>query len=208
MPTLRDLRPDTPTMHPHFHSTHLTARNAAAPLCRLGLASRGESELTPADIRHALDHGVNFLNWCGHPDGLSAAVTKLGPRREQVLICVQLEARRGADAERELGRILRELNTEYVDVLTFYYVEEACEWDEIREAGGALDVCEAARRAGQVRWLGLTSHQRPLAADVVRSGALDLVMVRYNAAHRGAEDELFPIAAARGLPVLVYTCLN
>jgi aryl-alcohol dehydrogenase-like predicted oxidoreductase len=37
---------------------------------------------------------------------------------------------------------------------------------------------------------------------------LDCVMVRYNAAHRGAEREVFPVTTARGLPVIAYTALR
>jgi aryl-alcohol dehydrogenase-like predicted oxidoreductase len=33
-------------------------------------------------------------------------------------------------------------------------------------------------------------------------------MVRYNAAHRGAETEVFPAADAAGLPVIAYTALR
>ena len=52
------------------------------PVCRLGLATRGANNLVPGDILHALDWGVNFLNWCGHPDALSQAVSMLGVVRE------------------------------------------------------------------------------------------------------------------------------
>jgi aryl-alcohol dehydrogenase-like predicted oxidoreductase len=40
------------------------------------------------------------------------------------------------------------------------------------------------------------------------SGLLDMLMIRYNAAHRGAETTIFPVTTARGLPVVVYTCLR
>jgi aryl-alcohol dehydrogenase-like predicted oxidoreductase len=43
---------------------------------------------------------------------------------------------------------------------------------------------------------------------MARSGLLDLLMVRYNAAHRGAETDVFPVTDPRGLPVVVYTCLR
>src|SRR5262249_49551553 len=62
--------------------------------------------------------------------------------------------------------------------------------------------------AGRVRLLGLTSHQRRLAAAVARGGLLDMLMIRYNAAHRGAEADVFPVTDALGLPVVVYTCLR
>jgi predicted aldo/keto reductase-like oxidoreductase len=178
------------------------------PVCRLGLATRGDTHLTQADVLFALDHGINFLNWCGTPDALSQSIAALGPRRREVLVCVQFEARTAAEAERELDRLLRELATEYIDVLTFYYVEELEEWRQLSGPGGALEFCHAAQRRGQVRLLGLTSHQRRLAAAAAESGLLNLLMIRYNAAHRGAEKEVFPVTDARRMPVVVYTCLR
>jgi aryl-alcohol dehydrogenase-like predicted oxidoreductase len=188
-----------------FRSPHFTFDR---PLCRLGLATRGTNRLTPADVHQALDRGVNFLNWCGNPDGLSETIAGLGPRRREVMVCVQFEARTADDARAELADIRRELRTDYIDVLTFYYVEETAEWQQIIGPGGALEYCQEARRRGEVRVLGVTSHQRPLAADMARSGLLDLLMIRYNAAHRGAETDIFPTTDALGLPVVVYTCLR
>ncbi|HEV2214818.1 MAG TPA: hypothetical protein VGR64_05975, partial [Terracidiphilus sp.] len=52
---------------------------------------------------------------------------------------------------------------------------------------------------------GLTTHQRKLAAECAREKKLDLLMVRYNAAHRGAEQDVFPVTERLGLPVVVYT---
>jgi predicted aldo/keto reductase-like oxidoreductase len=156
----------------------------------------------------ALDRGVNFLNWCGTPDGLSKAVAESGRRRAEVCVCVQFEARTAEEARTELSALLKALGTDYIDVLTFYYVERPSEWQEIIAPGGALEFCSAARRDGVVRLLGLTTHQRKLASETARSGLLDLLMIRYNAAHRGAETEVFPVTDALGLPVAVYTCLR
>jgi predicted aldo/keto reductase-like oxidoreductase len=177
-------------------------------VCRLGLATRGNTHLQIEDIHYAIERGVNFLNWCGVPDALSRAVAELGPRRSNVVVCVQFEARTAAAARGELQQILRELHTDYVDVLTFYYVEEPAEWQQIIGPGGALEYCRQAQRDGRVRLLGLTSHQRRLAAEAAQSGLLDLLMIRYNAAHRGAEQDVFPVTDALRLPVVVYTCLR
>jgi aryl-alcohol dehydrogenase-like predicted oxidoreductase len=37
---------------------------------------------------------------------------------------------------------------------------------------------------------------------------LDLLMIRYNAAHRGAETDIFPVTDARKMPVVAYTGLR
>ncbi len=104
--------------------------------------------------------------------------------------------------------VLAALGTRYVDVLTLYYVEHATEWAEITAPGGALRYLQEAKRDGAVRRIGITSHQRPLVAEMARSGLLDTVMIRYNAAHRGAEREVFPVTQPLGLPVIAYTALR
>jgi predicted aldo/keto reductase-like oxidoreductase len=195
---------------PAFLQSSLQIPGASQPrtVCRLGLATRGENDLHERDVLHALERGVDFLNWCGAPDALSRTIAQLGARRAHVTICVQFEARTAHTAAEELARILRELNTSFVDILTLYYVEDSAEWQEISGPGGSLEFCKAAQRQGKVGLIGLTSHQRQLAAAIARSGALDLLMIRYNAAHRGAETEIFPTTDALGLPVVVYTCLR
>lgn len=67
---------------------------------------------------------------------------------------------------------------------------------------------QEAKEEGRLRAIGLTTHQRPLAAKWVRTGLLDLLMIRYNAAHRKAETEVFPVCEERGLPVVCFTCLR
>lgn len=178
-------------------------------VCRLGLATRGNTRLTEADVRLALRHGIHYLNWCGHPDGLSKAFADLPPSaRHQVVLACQFSARTRRKARDELGELLRTLRTDYIDVLTFYYVESPREWEQIIGKGGAFEYLQEARQEGKVRLLGLTTHQRRLAARWARSGRLELLMIRYNAAHRAAERQVFPVTRAQGIPVVAFTCLR
>lgn len=175
-------------------------------VCRLGLATRGNTSLGADDVALAVERGVTWLNWCGHPDGMRDYIRGLGGDRGRVQVAVQFEARSADDARRELDETLEALGTEYVDALTYYYLEHETEWQEILGPGGAAEVVEAARAEGRVRLIGATSHQRPLAAAMAESGRLDLLMIRYNAAHRGAEGDVFPVTERLGLPVVAFTC--
>jgi aryl-alcohol dehydrogenase-like predicted oxidoreductase len=56
--------------------------------------------------------------------------------------------------------------------------------------------------------IGLTTHQRKLGARWAESGKLDMLMIRYNAAHRGAEKDVFPVTARLALPVVTFTALR
>jgi aryl-alcohol dehydrogenase-like predicted oxidoreductase len=161
---------------------------------------------------------VNYLNWCGRPDGLSRAISDMdSAQQERVVVAWQMQASDGDGAAGELDAALEELGRGWVDVVTFYYVESEAEWASIASRGGALDAMQKAQSEGKVRLIGLTSHQRRLAASIARgdlgpadSGGrpLDMLMLRYNAAHRGAEKEVFPSTNPLGLPVVVYTCLR
>lgn len=209
MPATREF--PVSTLHPFLITR---AEAFGQPVCRLGLASYGDTEITPDDILHALGRGVNFLNWAGLAEGpndgdaFTHAVASLGQDRRSVVVCVQFGARTSADAAQELRSGLAALGTDYIDVLTLYYVETPEEWEEITSSGGALRYLQEAKRDGVVRRLGVTSHQRPLAAQMAASGLLDVIMVRYNAAHRGAEREVFPVTEPLGLPVIAYTALR
>src|SRR5690242_16937760 len=117
-------------MHPFLQTSAFNKASLAplpaftAPVCRLGLATRGDGGLAVVDVQRALDAGINFLNWCGTPDALSQTIADLGRRRSAVLICTQFEARTAAEAAAELDSQLRELRCEWIEILTFYYVEE------------------------------------------------------------------------------------
>lgn len=176
-------------------------------VCRFGLSTRGNTHLSPDDIQLAVDRGINYLNWCRHEDGMSEAVSRMRPaQREKLVIAFQFYARTACEAESELTRVLSILNTDYIDVATFYYVESMPEWKEIIGPDGALGSLQKAKREGKLRLIGLTTHQRKLGAAWAETGLLDLLMIRYNAAHRGAEKDVFPVTRKLGLPVVVYTC--
>ena len=177
-------------------------------ICRLGLATRGNTSLDQSSVEVALEAGVDYLNWCGHTDGMRDAIRNLGSKRRSVAIAVQLQSRTAPAARRELTAIKRDLATDYIDVVTYYYVEDPAEWAEIIAPGGAAEVLDEERARGTITTIGLTTHQRPLAAQLAQSGRIDLLMIRYNAAHRGAEEEVFPTTRKLGVSVVAFTCLR
>ena len=177
-------------------------------VCRLGLATRGNTNLKAEDVEWACERGINYLNWCGHPDGLSCAIARIGGARKSVVVAAQFQARSAGDAEREFASMLDALRTDYIDVLTLYYVESESEWEEIIAPDGAWHYLAEQKQRGRLKRIGLTSHQRSLAAGWAQSGKLDLLMIRYNAAHRGAERDIFPVAQQERIPVVTFTGLR
>lgn len=99
-----------------------------------------------------------------------------------------------------LDKRLRQLNTDYLDVFLYLGVYKAKQFTaKIRD-----ELC-ALKEDGKVRFIGFSCHDRKLAGQMVKDGALDVVMIRYNAAHRGAEGEIFPYVEKHNTGVISYT---
>jgi hypothetical protein len=67
-----------------------------------------------------------------------------------------------------------------------------------------LDALRELRERGDIAATGISTHQRATAARAIRDG-FDVVMLRLNFIHNGAEEAVLPLAAARGTGVLVFS---
>ncbi len=99
-----------------------------------------------------------------------------------------------------LEKRLRQLGTDYLDFFLFLGVTKPEHMPErIREELVRL------RDEGKVRGIGLSCHDRKFAGQLMAEGTLDAIMMRYNAAHRGAETDIFPLLEKHNPTVISYT---
>lgn len=69
-----------------------------------------------------------------------------------------------------------------------------------------LAVLQEAKQAGTIRYLGVTTSrnsQHGELAEILKTQKLDFVQLNYSLADRAAEQELLPLAAERGVAVMV-----
>src|SRR5690606_36124755 len=76
---------------------------------------------------------------------------------------------------------LRALRTDYLDLFLLLGVLKPGEF-----SARTREELYRLREEGKVRGVGLSTHNRKLAGQLAGEGAVDAVMIRYNAAHRGA----------------------
>jgi predicted aldo/keto reductase-like oxidoreductase len=124
-------------------------------------------------------------------------------RRAELVLGVITYAHSGWLSEAFLRRGLRSLGTDYVDELILGYFSR-------RPPRRVLDSAQRLKESGMVRSLGITSHRRSLFPELLGEGRIDVFHVRYNAVHRGAEQEVFPSVAAADHPpgVAVFTATS
>ncbi len=168
---------------------------------RLGLAS-GYGVPAPAVEKAFDEYGVNYFYWGSRRTGaMGDALRRLARRdRDGIVIALQTYDHLGLFMARSVERGLRALGLEWIDVLILG-------WFNRRPGRRVLDAALRLRQRGLVRALAMSGHNRRLFGEMAGSaGPIDVFMCRYNAAHRGAEEEIFPFLPARGGPgVTAYT---
>jgi len=172
---------------------------------RLGLSS-GYGVPASAVVRAFHDHGVNFFHWSTRGGSqLTTALRQLIPQqRDRLVIALHHYARPGWYLRWAVERRLLALGVDNIDLLLL--------GAHPRRPGRAL--LEAARQLqtqGKVRFLGLSGHRRQLFGELSKDLAnpFDVFMVRYNAAHRGAENDVFPLLPQSERPGIVsYTATS
>ena len=171
------------------------------PVCRIGLSATYRPGRET--LYKALDEGLNYFFFFGIDTQMTRVLRELPPGwRDQVVLATgaynYIVAHQ--NLRRTLEKRLRQLKTDYIDLFHFLGVTKPKQFTpQVREELAAV------RASGLVRGVSISTHDRKFAAELARDGVVDAVMIRYNAAHRGAETEIFPQLVPNGPAVVSYT---
>ncbi len=154
-------------------------------------------------VHKALDVGMNYFFAYGFDTQMTHVLRgAIGSQRDQYVIAT------GAynlvlghpNLRRTLEKRLRQFGTDSIDIFLFLGVMKEKHFPErTRE-----ELCRL-KETGKVRFVGISTHHRKLAGKLVAEGAVDVLMIRYNAAHRGAEEEIFPHTRPHDPGIVSYT---
>jgi aryl-alcohol dehydrogenase-like predicted oxidoreductase len=148
------------------------------------------------DVERAFERGVNyFYLGMGSPTwgwaswrraDFARGVSRLARRhRERMVTVVQTYARAATLVGPAVELTLAALRLEYADLLLLPW------WNEPPSAR-VRDAAIALRDRGRVGDILVSCHHRPSFARYAADPGYGAIMLRYNAAHPGAEGEVFP----------------
>jgi len=167
---------------------------------RLGLAvTHG---IDDAGIREALEGPVNYVFFNPTARKLVEPL-RAALRRDRQRYLVATGPTFGffpGSIRRRVEAALRLLGTDYLDVLQLFWLGKMS-----AETEANMEEMARLRKEGKVRALGASIHDRARAGRLAEDSALDLLMIRYNAAHPGAETDVFPHLSRRRPAVVAYT---
>ncbi len=179
-------------------STTRTLGRTGLIVSRIGLGS--SFGIGATDVEYAFERGINYFYWGSlRKSDFGAGVRRLAARhRERIVVVVQSYTRVASLLGRTLDSALVKLSLEYTDLLLLG-LWNAPPPPRIRAAAQKL------LAQGKARHVLISAHHRPALASYVADPLFAAIMVRYNAAHPGAEQEVFPFLGQERPGVVAYT---
>jgi aryl-alcohol dehydrogenase-like predicted oxidoreductase len=179
------------------------------------LRTHGRAREAVPMILEALREGVRYCDtapaYDQSQDYYGEAFRQLQNARNAVFLASKTHERTKTSALRLLEDSLRRLGTDHVDLWQMHDLRTEEDLEEIFGTGGAIEAAEAAKKAGKVRFVGLTGHQDPdiLLAAMDRY-AFDSVLLPVNPAdpaHAPFVTTVIPAARAKGMGVVAMKVL-
>jgi uncharacterized protein len=180
-----------------------TLGNTGLKVSPLGFGGRGTSEA--GVIQFALDQGINYFdtgrNYANNERLIGNA---LKGRRKEAVINSKTQAKTKRDALADLDISLRELQTDYLDI---WQLHNKTKPEEVTD--DLMDALQTARKAGKVRFVGITSHLNVpvMLAHMLKRGGADAMLVGYNFTFQPEVTEAIHAARKAGMGIIAMKVL-
>jgi aryl-alcohol dehydrogenase-like predicted oxidoreductase len=154
---------------------------------RIGIA--GSFGIKPDTFQAALDAGINYVFWTPKMRALTPVLKAAlkNDRQSIVLATGPTLSFFGGSLRKGTEHILKTLDIEYIDILQQFWLGKMG-----AETPATAEALAELKESGKVRMIGTSIHDRPRAGQLAQDKTFDMLMIRYNAAHPGAETDIFP----------------
>ncbi len=170
-----------------------------------------------AIVKRCFDLGINYFDTAAAGAyGLSQSRygKALHGLRSKIVLSTKTRHRSATQAQLDLDQSLANLHTDYLDLYQIHNVINAEDIEFIFGKNGVIEMVERARKAGKVRFVGLTGHTDPKVLNrAISMYAFDTVLMPLSAADGGNsqksfERETLPAAKQKGMGVIAMKTLG
>lgn len=183
---------------------HTTLGTSGITCSRLGIGA-GYGISAEACERAYHEYGINYFYPSLPRRGpMAKAIRNLAKtEREKMVVVIQSYDHFGPFINRTFNKLLRKLDIEYADILLLG-------WFNRIPPRAILDTAHRLKQDGKVRAIAMSGHNRPLFAKLAQmpDNPIDIFMIRYNAKHTGAENDIFPHLPEDRPGMIAYTATS
>jgi predicted aldo/keto reductase-like oxidoreductase len=160
------------------------------PLMRLSKAEAAKL------IRETIGLGINFIDtahlYADSEEKIGEAIK--GIRREELIIASKSPADDKKTFKENLDLSLKRLGVDYIDIYQLHNIGSEARREAVFAPGGAFEGLREAVKTGKARFPAFSSHNIPLAMEIMKSGQFAAVQIPFNYIDRDAEKEIIPLA--------------
>ncbi|GMV36718.1 MAG: hypothetical protein AMXMBFR61_12260 [Fimbriimonadales bacterium] len=192
----------------------MAKRDAGKMGWKASILAFGMAEVPPDDLdlcekmlRRALDLGVNYIDTApSYQRGAGElAVGRVADRRKEFFLATKTLGRTKEAAAQDIQGSLERMKVPVIDLLHLHAVNDMRTLDTVLARGGPIEALEEAKRAGKIRYIGITGHTRPeVILEALKRYPFDAILVPVSAADYHLNDfalETIPYANKKGVSV-------
>ena len=162
-------------------------------------------------VAEAIDGGVNYFDVApSYGNAEETLGPALEPYRKGVFLACKTTERSKSGAQRELDNSLRKMRTDHFDLYQLHAVSTRDDVEQIFAPSGALETFVAARKAGNVRFLGFSAHSVEAALALIGRFDFDTILFPTNFAtwHAGSfGPQVLAAARAKQMGILALKAM-
>ena len=147
-----------------------------------------------AIVKRGLELGINYIDTA---NGYTTSEVRIGKAisgcRQGLIIATKSLSRNSEEIRSHLNFSLERLGVEYIDLFQFHNVSDSKSLEMILEPNGPMSVLEEAKKEGQIRHIGVSSHQIDMAKELIRSDRFETIMFPFNLITSEPAEELVPL---------------
>lgn len=167
----------------------------------MGIA--GNYGMDSSDIQWAAEHGANYWVWGASFKKVTPGIREvIRKERDKHVVAFLGWGFFGWQIRQSVEKALVKLNTDYLDVFKLGWLGRTSAYSR-----DIVDSLVKLKEEGKIKAIGTSIHDRKRAGKLALDSEMDLLMIRYNAKHTGAEEDIFPHLNARNPAVVSYTAL-
>jgi predicted aldo/keto reductase-like oxidoreductase len=147
-------------------------------------------------VQETISLGINFIDtahvYADSEEKIGEAIK--GTPREALIIASKSPANDKKTFNENLDLSLKRLGVDYIDIYQLHNIGSAARRDAIFAPGGAFEGLQEAVKAGKVRFPAFSSHNIPLAIELMKNGKFAVVQIPFNYIDCNAEKDIIPLA--------------
>ena len=133
----------------------------------------------------------------GQAEAVVGEAVAANANRDKLFLATKLGATGRANGEAQVAQSFARLKTDKIDLIAVH---------NLTDARNQLAYLRELKKSGKIRYIGMTTssdQQYPALEEIMKTETLDIVQVDYAIDNRGVADRLLPLAADRGMGVMI-----